>query len=123
MHTNLRFLIADDQARTRQSLRALLLASFQTGEIIEAENGLEALQSVQDRCPDLIIMDARMDNVDGIEATRRIKTGYPAIKVLVLSLYPQYQAAALAAGADVFLLKDENPDRLLTVIKSLVADA
>lgn len=122
MRTNLRFLLADDQARTRQSLRALLSASFQPGEIVEAENGLEALQSVMHQCPDLIIMDARMDSVDGIEATRRIKAVFPAVKVLVLSLYPQYQAAALAAGADAFLIKDENPERLLTVLRNLIGE-
>lgn len=123
MQTNLRFLIADDQARTRQSLRALLSASFHPGEILEAENGLEALQLVQIQCPDLIIMDARMDNVDGIEATRRIKAGFPSVKMLVLSLYPQYQTAALAAGADAFLIKDENPDRLVTVLRKLMAES
>ncbi len=112
-------LIVDDQPRTRQSLRALLAASFYPDEILEAENGLDALAAVQTACPDLVILDAKMAVLDGIEATRRIKANFPHVKVLVLSLYPRYQDQALSAGADAFLTKDEQPERLLSVVASL----
>ncbi len=116
----LRLLIVDDQSRTRQSLRALLSASFHPQEILEAENGLDALAAVEDACPDLVILDAKMAVLDGIETARRIKAGFPQVKVLVLSLYPHYQAEALSAGADAFLTKDEQPEHLLSVLASLI---
>ncbi len=120
MLESLCLLIVDDQPRTRQSLRALLSANFHPGKILEAENGLEALAAVQTACPDLVILDAKMAVLDGIEATRQIKAGFPQVKVLVLSLYPRYQAEALAAGADAFLTKDEQPERLLAVLADLL---
>jgi DNA-binding NarL/FixJ family response regulator len=117
----IRLLIADDQARTRQSLRAWLSSRLPLGEVLEAESGREALRHVERQAPDIVVMDARMADGDGIEATRAIKQGYPQVKVLVLSLYPSYQAAAIAAGADAFLTKDEEPERLLSTLTSLLS--
>ncbi len=113
-------LIVDDQPRTRQSLRALLSANFHPDKILEAENGQDALAAVRADFPNLVILDAKMAVLDGIEATRLIKANFPQVKVLVLSLYPRYQAEALSAGADAFLTKDEQPERLLSVLSALM---
>jgi DNA-binding NarL/FixJ family response regulator len=116
----MRIVIADDQKRTRQSLKALLSASLPGTEILEAADGAEALRVVEDTHPDLVVMDIRMPEVDGITATRGIKSRWPDIRVLALSLYPGLQEAALAAGADVFVSKGESPERLMCAISSLL---
>ena len=116
----MRIVIADDQKRTRQSLKALLSTSLPGSEIWEAANGAEALQLAEDIHPRLFVMDILMPEVDGIAATRGIKSRWPEIKVLVLSLYPGRQEEALAAGADLFVSKGESPERLLCAISSLL---
>jgi CheY-like chemotaxis protein len=115
-----RVLVADDQARTRQSLRAWLTAELPPMEVLEAATGWEALEHVQRHLPDLVIMDARMDELDGIEATRIIKARHPQVKVVVLSLYSSYETEAWAAGADAFVTKDEQPERLLATLTRLL---
>jgi CheY-like chemotaxis protein len=115
----LRVLIVDDQPRARQALRALLATWNRAGEIHEAANGCEAVQMVPVAAPDLILMDARMPELDGVEATRQIKARGGQITVIVLSLYPEYRAAALAAGADAFLPKGQSPADLLATIEKV----
>jgi DNA-binding NarL/FixJ family response regulator len=115
-----RILIADDQKRTRQSLRALLSTSLPEIEIWEARNGVEALRLAEDKQPQLVVMDISMPEIDGLEATRGIKTRWPQIKVLVLSMYRDRQEEARAAGADLFVSKGESPERLLCALSSLL---
>jgi DNA-binding NarL/FixJ family response regulator len=115
-----RILIADDQRRTRQSLKALLSTSLPETEIWEAADGAEALRLAEDIHPELVVMDIRMPEVDGLAATRGIKSRWPEIKVLVLSLYAGRQEEARAAGADLFVSKGESPERLLCAFFSLL---
>ena len=112
----LRMLIVDDQQRTRRSLKALLATKFKLIDMCEAANGIEAIRCVEECKPDIVLMDARMPEMDGIEATRLIKTKSAQIPVIILSMYSEYQAAALAAGANAFLLKGEPAEQLLAVI-------
>ena len=119
MHV-MRIVIADDQKRTRQSLKALLSTSLPGTEIWEAADGAEALRLAEDTHPQLVVMDIRMPEVDGITATREIKSRWPGIKVLVLSMYPGRQEEARAAGADLFVGKGESPERLLCELSSLL---
>ena len=116
----MRLLIADDQIRTRQSLRALLSTSLPEAEIWEAANGAEALRLAEDLHPQVVVMDIRMPEVDGLAATRGIKSRWPDIKVLVLSLYPNQREEARAAGADLFVGKGESVERLLCALTSLL---
>jgi DNA-binding NarL/FixJ family response regulator len=116
----MRIVIADDQKRTRQSLKALLSVSLPGTEIWEATNGAEALRLSEDTRPQLVVMDIRMPGIDGIAATRGIKSRWPEIKVLVLSLYPGRQEEARAAGADLFVGKGDPPERLLCAVCSLL---
>lgn len=112
----LRILIVDDQRRARQSLRALLATEERIGEIEEACSGLEALERVEAFHPDVILMDARMPEMDGLEATRRIKSLRPGIGIVLLSMYAEYGPEAVAAGADAFLAKGEAPGKLLEIL-------
>ena len=114
----IRLLIADDNAATRAATIALLETSGQQTAIWEAADGEEAVQLAKSIQPDVVLMDVQMPRLDGIEATRCIKQCWPAIKVIVLTMYTTYQTAAMAAGADVFLLKGGSTDGLLTAVFS-----
>jgi DNA-binding NarL/FixJ family response regulator len=116
----LRMLIVDDQQRTRQSLRALLATEFPLIRMLEAENGIEALKRVEDWLPDIVLVDARMPDLNGIEVTRTIKRQTPHMKVIVLSMFTEYHAASLEAGADAFISKGEPPERLLAALSVIV---
>ena len=116
MEKTIRILIVDDQRRARRSVKALLATKFQLAETCEAANGIEAIRCVEECKPDIVLMDARMPEMDGIEATRIIKTKSTHIPVIVLSMYPEYEADALAAGASSFVSKGEPPERLLEAL-------
>jgi DNA-binding NarL/FixJ family response regulator len=115
-------LIVDDQPRARQSLRALLSTWPPAIEIREAVDGNEAIRSVQDMQPDIVLMDVRMPEMDGLEATRLIKARWSQVKVIVLTLHGEYEAEALAAGADAFVGKTEPVDRLLATLLGVMVN-
>lgn len=121
MANGVRVLVVDDQPRARQSLKALLTTWPLITEIKEAANGKEALARVQESPPELVLMDIRMPEMDGLEATRRIKAKWPQVQVIALSVYTEYMAEALSAGADAFVCKCEPPTRLLTVLEQVMS--
>jgi len=123
-----RVLIADDQPRARRSLKALLTAmrwstpshaappkhaDFFPVEIVgEAENGQETIEQVRALHPDVVVMDLQLHTVsapvqglDGMATIQMIKGGWPATRIVVLTMYATDRASVLAAGADAFLLK------------------
>jgi DNA-binding NarL/FixJ family response regulator len=112
----IRLLIADDAPRSRHGLRALLATWPEVEVIGEAADGREAVRLLGEYQPDVVLMDARMPVMDGLEATRLIKNRWPGIKVVVLTLYPVFRAEALAAGADAFLVKGCPAEELLEAI-------
>ncbi len=129
----IRVLIADDNTRSRNGLRALLGTArlcpppaCRTGthnetwpevEVVgEAADGQEAVRQVTECRPDVVLMDARMPKMDGLEATRLIKNRWPRIKVVVLTMYTIYRTEAVAAGADAFLAKGCPDEELLAAI-------
>ncbi len=114
-----RLLIVDDQPLMRQSLKTLLMASFPMLEVWEAGDGREACESLEEFHPDLIVMDGRMPEMDGIEAARWIKEKDPRIKIILLSMYSGYEVAAWSAGADRFVTK-ENPLDLLKAVSDML---
>ena len=122
-----RILICDDEPRGRQALKALLLtrditcqdeSSSRIHVCGEARDGYEALQLVETVLPDVVVIDACMPRMDGLEATRFIKKNWPQVKVIVLTMYPEQRAAALSAGADAFLLKGCQGEALIETILS-----
>ncbi len=101
----IRVIIADDQVSTRRALKALLSFEPRIMIIGEAANGKEAIQLVGEKQPDLVLMDVHMPVLDGLKATRKIKAGWPNVKVVVYTMFPGYQEEAYQAGADYFLIK------------------
>jgi len=116
-----RVLIADDQQPTRQGLRALLALLPHPVEVIgEAANGQDAVRLAIASRPDVVLMDVRMPVMDGLEATRRIKSQWPEVKIIALTMHARYRNQALAAGADVFLLKGCTAEELQAAIVAAV---
>lgn len=115
----MRIIIADDQRHARCGLRALLCASLASPEIWEARTGQEAARLADEVRPDLVLMDARMPELDGLGATRLIKARHPEVPIIVLSMHPAGSADAMAAGADAFVSKGESTDRLLGLVTEL----
>ena len=111
-----RVLIADDSVRARDGLRALLTTRPEIEVVGEASNGQDAVRLVAECRPDVVLMDLHMPVLDGIQATLLIKQQWPAVTVVVLTMYAVDQSAALAAGADAFLIKGNAPDRLLAAL-------
>jgi len=111
-----RILVADDQRPTRQGLHALLDLLPGVEWVGEATNGREAVTLAAERRADVVLMDVQMPVMDGLEATRHIKGETPAVRVIVLTLHGEYREAALAAGADAFLVKGEAPECLWNAI-------
>jgi DNA-binding NarL/FixJ family response regulator len=111
-----RVLIADDRARTRDGLRALLATARGVKVVGEAGDGREAVRLVEGFCPSVVLMDIKMPVMDGLEATRLIKGRWPEVRVIVLTVHTSYRARALAAGADAFLVKGCPAEELLAAI-------
>ncbi len=109
-----RVLIVDDSPRACASLRSLLAAYSEHTEIQEARSGLEALDRMDEFVPDVVCIDIEM--LDGVDATRVIKTHAPSVRVIALSMSSEYRARALAAGADAFVSKGDPPSALLETL-------
>ena len=117
---SIRVLICDDQSLVRAGFR-LVLENHPGIEVVgEASNGEEAIHSAGRLAPDIVLMDIRMPELDGIAATREITARHPA-RVLVLTTYDldEYVYDALQAGASGFLLKDTPPSRLVDGIRAV----
>jgi DNA-binding NarL/FixJ family response regulator len=115
----IRVLIVDDQPRARKSLKALLSTWPVLQEATEAANGQEAVQLVEEGQPDVVLMDICMPGMDGLQATRLIKARWPQVKVIVLTMYGEYEAEAMAVGADAFVTKGEPADGLLATLSAV----
>ena len=119
----IRVLVADDQSMVRAGFR-MLLADEQDIEVVaEAENGREAVEKAARFNPGVILMDIRMPELDGLEATRRILAADRGTRVLVLTTFDldEYIYEALTAGASGFVLKDDPPEQLIGAIRTVAA--
>jgi DNA-binding NarL/FixJ family response regulator len=116
-------LLADDQPLLRRGFRMILEAEKDLVVVGEAADGDEATTLARVCSPDVVLMDIRMPNADGIEATRRIVTNDPRVRVLVLTTFDldEYAFGALQAGASGFLLKDVRPAELAAAIRTVAA--
>jgi DNA-binding NarL/FixJ family response regulator len=114
-----RVVVADDQALVRTGFRMILTADGMS-VVAEAANGVEAVEAVRRTRPDVVLMDIRMPELDGLEALRRVVTGEPGDpRVIILTTYDldRYVYAALTAGASGFLLKDVSPEQLVAAVR------
>ena len=118
-----RILIADDQALVRGGLRMILDAQPDLEVVGEAVDGREALQQARELSPDLVLMDVRMPELDGLETTRRLLDRDPSAKVIVLTTFDldDYVYEAIRAGASGFLLKSTPPQQLIAGIRTVMA--
>lgn len=118
----IRILLVDDHAVVRQGLRFFLGTQPDLEIVGEARDGREALEQVEALRPDVVLMDLVLPEVDGIEATRRIRQQYPGVKIIVLTSFSDRDriVPAMQAGADGYLLKDVSPDELARAIHDVV---
>ncbi|MFF9174407.1 response regulator [Streptomyces sp. NPDC014793] len=119
----IRVLIADDQQMVRQGFTVLLDTKPGIQVVGQAVHGLDAIAKVRELTPDVVLMDIRMPELGGIEATRRITTDHPHIRVLVLTTFDldEYVYQALRAGASGFLLKDASAEQLAEAVRVVAA--
>ncbi len=108
---SIRVLVADDQSLVRGGFRMLLAGEEDIEVVAEATNGIEAVGKAERFDPDVVLMDIRMPELDGLEATRRILAADPEARVLILTTFDldEYVYEALSAGASGFVLKDDPP--------------
>lgn len=118
----IRVLIADDHHVVRRGLMFFLKTQKDMDIVGEASNGKEAVELTAELKPDVVLMDLVMPEMDGIEATKRIKTKYPAIQILMLTSFSDrdHVIPALNAGAAGYQLKDIEPDDLAEAIRALM---
>jgi DNA-binding NarL/FixJ family response regulator len=116
---SIRVLVADDQSMVRAGFRMLLSQEQDIEVVAEASNGREAVEKAARFQPTVVLMDIRMPELDGLEATRRILAADNAARILILTTFDldEYVYEALRAGASGFVLKDDPPEQLLSAIR------
>ncbi len=120
---SIRVLVADDQSMVRAGFRMLLGDEADIDVVAEASNGLEAVTKAARFEPDLVLMDIRMPELDGLEATRRILAADRTARVLILTTFAldEYIYEGLRSGASGFVLKDDPPEQLIAAIRTVAA--
>ncbi|MFC2015451.1 response regulator transcription factor [Chloroflexota bacterium] len=123
--TEIKLLIADDLEHVRQGLRTILELAGGLKVVGEACNGLEAIQRVTQLHPDVVLMDLVMPQIDGLEATRRIKAQHPATGVVMITIHDSEETReqAAKAGVDAFLAKGTDTATLIQTIQEVGENA
>jgi DNA-binding NarL/FixJ family response regulator len=117
----IRVMVVDDQAMVRAGFRMLLGDEPDIEVVAEASNGSEAVAEAARVHPDVVLMDIRMPELDGLEATRRIVAAHEGSRILILTTFDldEYVYGALRAGASGFVLKDDPPEQLVAAIRTV----
>lgn len=118
-----RTLLVEDNVTFRQSLKETFLSRFPSMDIMVAGDGEEAFQKIKSSPPDLIFMDIRLPGENGLRLTKRIKTEYPEIIVVILTSYdlPEYREAAFQCRADYFFTKGSPMHEIMEVVESVLS--
>lgn len=118
---SIRILVADDHGIVRAGL-ARLLADADMEIVAEAESGRQAIELAKEHQPDVILLDIRMPDMNGLEALEQIREALPNVKVVILSTYdnPTYIARAIASGASDYVLKGASQDDILAAVRGAV---
>jgi len=121
----MKVLLVDDHPVVREGLHTMLGTVPDIEVVAEAGDGFEAIEKVKEHRPDVVLMDLRMPNLDGLEATRRIKSQFPSTAVIVLTVYDNdaYVVDAVRAGAGGYVLKDASKDLLVHTIRAVSSGA
>jgi DNA-binding NarL/FixJ family response regulator len=116
-----RVLLVDDQSMVRAGFRLLLADEPDIEVVAEASNGLEAVAQASRFHPDVVMMDIRMPELDGLEATRRILASDSTARILILTTFnlDDYVYEALRVGASGFVLKDDPPEQLIAAVRTI----
>jgi two-component system, NarL family, response regulator DegU len=120
MSKKIHILIVDDSLSFRKGMRSLLSIQPDMVVVGEAESGQAAMKLLESHPVDLVLLDAQMPGINGVEATRRIKSLRPEVKVILMTMYPDYRLKAIEAGADTFLSKGLPPENVLAVLRGIV---
>jgi DNA-binding NarL/FixJ family response regulator len=118
-------MIVEDSTSFRQLVKNILEDEFPSMHIIEASDGIEAFQNIDSRPPNLIFMDIRLPGENGLELTRKIKTDYPDIIIIILTSHdlPEYREAATRCKANYFLSKGSiTTDEIPKLVKSILLE-
>jgi len=120
---SIRVLVADDQSMVRAGFRMLLTGEQDIEVVAEASNGREAVAMAERFNPAVVLMDIRMPEIDGLEATRRILAADHAARILILTTFglDEYVYEALRAGASGFVLKDDPAEQLISAVRTVAA--
>ncbi|MBW7461435.1 response regulator transcription factor, partial [Paenibacillus sepulcri] len=116
----IRILLAEDQAMVRQGLKMMIETDSEMRVTGEAGSGKDAVKLCESHAFDIIVLDIRMPEMNGLEAARIIRTRWPQCKVLMLTTFndEQYALEALKLGANGYMLKDAEPEALIRSIRS-----
>lgn len=117
-----RILLVEDQTIVRNGLKMIIEQDEALQIVAEARNGIEALESLEKNHIDLVLMDIRMPQMNGIEATRHIRSRFPKMKILILTTFDdeEYAYETLKDGASGFLVKSSEPQKLIASIYSVL---
>ena len=120
---SVRVLVVDDQSMVRAGFRMLLAGEDDIDVVAEASNGVEAVDKAARFHPTVVLMDIRMPELDGLEATRRILEADHLARILILTTFDldEYVYEALRAGASGFVLKDDPPEQLIAAVRTVAA--
>ena len=120
----IKIVIADDSALWRDRIKSILIDINNVFVAGEAENGEDALQLIREKDPDLAIIDIRMPEMNGIEVLKKIRELKMKVKICILTSYPypQYKKRCFEAGADYFLSKTEDFEKINIVINNMLQD-
>lgn len=118
-----RILLVEDQAIVRNGLKMILEQDEALSVVAEASNGIEALTLLEQQSIDLVLLDIRMPEMNGIEATKHIRSRFPTMKILILTTFDdeEYAYQTLKDGANGFLVKSSEPKKLIASIHSVFA--
>lgn len=120
----LKTLIVEDNERFRLLLRELLVSRFPSISVEEAEDGEDGLRKVDTFIPHLVFMDIKLPGENGLVVTKKVKTKYPGIIVVILTYYdsPEHRQAADQCGADYFLPKGTSSEEIVKLVQSIVSE-
>jgi DNA-binding NarL/FixJ family response regulator len=122
MEDKIRILVVDDNSSFRMAMRALLEIQPDMQEIGSAPDGYKALELIEGLRPDLVLLDAQMPGMTGIEVAQMVKSRWPDVKTILMTMYAGYRSKAIEAGVEAFLTKGIPPEHMLSLIRGIAQE-